>query len=91
MLWGRADRRCADSSHVTHCGVGKAAGSDLHLTHDLVTVNRSDPVIILSPRQRGMHAFVEPVCMPARLFVIFTFSSQVWLEGWAALVSHLMA
>lgn len=80
----RADWRCADFSRVTHSVVGKAGGSDLHLTHDLVTVNRSDPVIILSPWQRGMRACVEPACMPARLFVIFTFSSQVWLEGLAA-------
>lgn len=76
-----SDQRSADFSRVTHSGVGKAGGSDLHLAHDLLPVNRSDPVIILSPRQ--------PVCMPAHPFVIFTFSSQVWLEGLAALVSHL--
>lgn len=90
MQCGWADRHCTDSSHVTHSGIGNAGGSDPHLTHDLLTVNRSDPVTILSPQQRGMHAFVEPVCMPARLLVIFTFSSQVWLAGLAALVSHLM-
>lgn len=64
--------------HTSHIlALARPGGSDLRLTHDLLTVNRSDPVIILSPRQRGMHAFAEPACMPARLFVIFTFSSQV--------------
>lgn len=57
MVWQRSAAWIPETSHMM-----AVDGCDLHLTHDLLTVNKSDPVIILSAQQRGMHTFVEVAC-----------------------------
>lgn len=79
----RCARRCADFSHITHSGVGKAGGSDLHLTHDLPAVNRSDPVIILSPPGSVACTHLSSPCACLRACLWFSHSRpRFGWKGW---------
>lgn len=88
VLRGQAERRCADSWDVRHSGDGGASGGSLRLTHDLLKVSGSDPLIILSALQHGAHTSVLAlyqrsclhVCAPASFFAV--------TDG--CLVCHLM-
>ena len=97
VLRGQAERRCADSWDLRHSGVGGASGGSLRLTHDLLKVSGSDPLIILFALQHGAHTSVlafnqrsclqvcAPVCfhgcLVCHLMVNKTFS-RFWLSGW---------